>query len=158
MLESGNLTDLSISRGGNRIKWALQVPNDPSQTIYVWLDALTNYLTVTGYPDQTYTSVSNCSHVIKFEAVASRLAYFRKRYCKISFYLLACIFDGSRSSGKITFWMNSFSYLKGCWHIPIGLLKALKCRKVLEMLLLQIPSSIPLGWIQFDISYYQKVD
>jgi methionyl-tRNA synthetase len=31
-----------------RVKWALRVPHDPSQSIYVWLDALTNYLTVAG--------------------------------------------------------------------------------------------------------------
>lgn len=30
----------------------LQVPNDEEQSIYVWLDALINYLTVIGYPDE----------------------------------------------------------------------------------------------------------
>jgi methionyl-tRNA synthetase len=44
----GGLRDLSISRA---IKWGLPVPGDPSQTIYVWIDALTNYLTVLGGPD-----------------------------------------------------------------------------------------------------------
>lgn len=42
--------DLSISRPSNRLKWGIQVPGDPAQKVYVWLDALTNYLTVVGYP------------------------------------------------------------------------------------------------------------
>ena len=33
------------------MKWGLPVPNDPGHTIYVWIDALTNYLTVLGGPD-----------------------------------------------------------------------------------------------------------
>lgn len=42
--------DLSISRARNRLEWGIQVPGDETQTIYVWLDALVNYLTVSGYP------------------------------------------------------------------------------------------------------------
>lgn len=49
---SRGLQDLSISRPSKRIGWAIPVPNDDSQTIYVWLDALVNYLTVSGYPDK----------------------------------------------------------------------------------------------------------
>ncbi|KIX93299.1 uncharacterized protein Z520_10942 [Fonsecaea multimorphosa CBS 102226] len=44
------LKDLSISRPSSRLTWGIQVPGDESQTIYVWLDALFNYLTMTGYP------------------------------------------------------------------------------------------------------------
>ncbi|KAI9315907.1 tRNA synthetases class I (M)-domain-containing protein [Dichotomocladium elegans] len=44
------LADLSISRLRSRLDWGIPVPNDPDHTIYVWLDALTNYLTATGYP------------------------------------------------------------------------------------------------------------
>lgn len=43
-------TELSISRPANRVKWGVPVPGDPSQTIYVWVDALINYITVAGYP------------------------------------------------------------------------------------------------------------
>ncbi|KAL5628776.1 hypothetical protein BROUX41_002167 [Berkeleyomyces rouxiae] len=45
-----NLTDLSISRPSSRLSWGIPVPGDESQTIYVWVDALINYLTQTGYP------------------------------------------------------------------------------------------------------------
>lgn len=44
------LSDLSVSRPRARLNWGIQVPNDTNHTIYVWLDALTNYLTATGYP------------------------------------------------------------------------------------------------------------
>lgn len=46
------LLDLSISRSG--INWGIEVPEDEQHTIYVWLDALTNYLSVLGYPDKKY--------------------------------------------------------------------------------------------------------
>lgn len=43
--------ELSISRPSSRVKWGVPVPGDEGQTIYVWVDALINYLTVAGYPD-----------------------------------------------------------------------------------------------------------
>lgn len=45
-----NLEDLSISRPVHRLSWGIRVPDDPSQTIYVWVDALINYLTAAGFP------------------------------------------------------------------------------------------------------------
>ncbi|CCD24517.1 methionine--tRNA ligase MSM1 NDAI_0D02030 [Naumovozyma dairenensis CBS 421] len=48
-LQNGTpLQDLSISRSSSRLKWGIQVPNDPSQKIYVWFDALCNYITSIG--------------------------------------------------------------------------------------------------------------
>ena len=47
---SSGLQDLSISRPVERLTWGIPVPGDESQTIYVWLDALVNYLTKAGYP------------------------------------------------------------------------------------------------------------
>jgi len=47
-LDAGPLRDLSISRPHERVKWAIQVPTDQEQVVYVWLDALTNYLTAAG--------------------------------------------------------------------------------------------------------------
>lgn len=49
--EEVKFDDLSVSRCVNVMKWGIPVPNDPSQMIYVWLDALTNYLTCNGYPE-----------------------------------------------------------------------------------------------------------
>jgi methionyl-tRNA synthetase len=48
----GGLCDFSISRSAGRAKgWGIPVPDDPSQVIYVWFDALTNYITGPGYAD-----------------------------------------------------------------------------------------------------------
>ncbi|KAL8686668.1 MAG: hypothetical protein Q9218_006947 [Villophora microphyllina] len=46
------LSDLSVSRPVERLSWGIPVPDDTSQTIYVWLDALINYLTKANYPFQ----------------------------------------------------------------------------------------------------------
>ena len=41
--------DISFSRPAAALQWGIPVPNDPSQTIYVWADALTNYISALGY-------------------------------------------------------------------------------------------------------------
>ena len=46
---SGGLQDLSVSR--TSFKWGIPVPGDPDHIMYVWLDALTNYITALGYPE-----------------------------------------------------------------------------------------------------------
>ena len=46
---SGGLRDLSISR--TSFDWGVPVPGDPDHVMYVWVDALTNYLTGVGFPD-----------------------------------------------------------------------------------------------------------
>jgi methionyl-tRNA synthetase len=46
----GGLKDLSISR--TTFDWGVKVPNDPEHVMYVWVDALTNYITGVGYPDE----------------------------------------------------------------------------------------------------------
>ena len=43
------LQDFSISRA--RVKWGIQIPDDPSHVFYVWVDALSNYITAIGYAD-----------------------------------------------------------------------------------------------------------
>ena len=50
-VEAG-LKDLSVSRPVDRLSWGIPVPDDETQTIYVWLDALINYLTKANYPFQ----------------------------------------------------------------------------------------------------------
>lgn len=46
------LADVSISRPKKSLTWGIPVPDDPEQIMYVWLDALANYITVIGYPDR----------------------------------------------------------------------------------------------------------
>jgi methionyl-tRNA synthetase len=50
-LLSGGMPDVSISRPKKSLSWGVPVPDDPQQIMYVWIDALANYLTVLGYPD-----------------------------------------------------------------------------------------------------------
>ena len=51
LLEDG-LQDISISR--QRQAWGIPFPGDTEQTVYVWFDALINYLSATGFPDAGY--------------------------------------------------------------------------------------------------------
>ena len=45
------LTDVSVSRSS--FTWGIPVPGDPTHVMYVWLDALANYITALGYPDES---------------------------------------------------------------------------------------------------------
>ncbi|HET6306285.1 MAG TPA: methionine--tRNA ligase [Rhodopila sp.] len=47
----GGLNDLSISR--TTFNWGIPVPDAPGHVMYVWLDALNNYVTACGFPDET---------------------------------------------------------------------------------------------------------
>jgi methionyl-tRNA synthetase len=49
----GGLSDLSVSR--TSFDWGVPVPDSPGHVMYVWVDALTNYLTGAGYPDDAET-------------------------------------------------------------------------------------------------------
>jgi methionyl-tRNA synthetase len=46
----GGLEDISVSRAS--VSWGIPFPNDPGHTVYVWFDALINYITGVGYPNQ----------------------------------------------------------------------------------------------------------
>jgi methionyl-tRNA synthetase len=65
------LRDFSISRSVSRARgWGIDVPNDPSQKIYVWIDALSNYITALGYATNEsryqdfWVTATNKLHVI----------------------------------------------------------------------------------------------
>ena len=47
----GGLEDFSISREKERLGWGVPVSNDSSQVMYVWFDALTNYISTLGWPE-----------------------------------------------------------------------------------------------------------
>lgn len=53
-----NIEDISVSRNKNSVSWGIPVPNDDEQVIYVWIDALSNYITALGYdtenPSETF--------------------------------------------------------------------------------------------------------
>lgn len=45
------LEDISVSRPKGKISWGIPVPGDANQVMYVWFEALMNYITVLGYPE-----------------------------------------------------------------------------------------------------------
>jgi len=57
--QEGGLRDLSISRHKDRLHWGIPVPGNDDHVMYVWLDALTNYITAIGYPDIESESFKN---------------------------------------------------------------------------------------------------
>ena len=48
MIQQG-LKDLSVSRA--RVKWGIPIPEQPDHVLYVWVDALLNYITALGFAD-----------------------------------------------------------------------------------------------------------
>jgi methionyl-tRNA synthetase len=52
LVEDG-LEDISVSRAG--LEWGIPLPGDESQTVYVWIEALMNYVSATGFPRSDYT-------------------------------------------------------------------------------------------------------
>jgi len=49
---SGGLRDFSISRLKAKMPWGIEVPDDSNHVMYVWFDALVNYISTLGWPDQ----------------------------------------------------------------------------------------------------------
>lgn len=48
----GGLQDFSVSRLRTKMAWGVSVPDDEEHVMYVWFDALTNYISVTGWPEK----------------------------------------------------------------------------------------------------------
>lgn len=66
VIEEG-LTDVSFSRPRKALNWGIPVPEDDDQVMYVWCDALTNYISAIGYAEESEKFKkywSNCTHVI----------------------------------------------------------------------------------------------
>ena len=78
-IKSG-LRDLSVSRSS--LRWGIPVPSDPKHVIYVWMDALSNYITAIGYgsPDakdqQRYERFWPGTHMIGKEIVRFHCVYW----------------------------------------------------------------------------------
>jgi methionyl-tRNA synthetase len=51
------LEDFSISRVASKMPWGIPVPGDPTQVMYVWFDALVNYISAVGWPDDVVAGV-----------------------------------------------------------------------------------------------------
>jgi len=51
------LRDLSVSREKKNVSWGISVPDDENHVMYVWIDALSNYITAIGYGNETQTHI-----------------------------------------------------------------------------------------------------
>jgi methionyl-tRNA synthetase len=79
-IEAG-LDDLSVSR--TSFKWGIPVPDDPAHVMYVWFDALTNYMTAVGYGSDKAEDISRFAsywpadvHLIGKEIVRQHAIYW----------------------------------------------------------------------------------
>jgi methionyl-tRNA synthetase len=76
----GGLRDLSISR--TSFSWGVKVPDAPAHVMYVWLDALVNYLTAIGYPDtsapmyQKFWQQGEVTHVVGKDILRFHAVYW----------------------------------------------------------------------------------
>jgi methionyl-tRNA synthetase len=74
------LKDLSISR--STVKWGIPVPGDPNHVVYVWLDALTNYVSALGGPDKIASDAcaqafwGACTHLIAKDILRFHAVYW----------------------------------------------------------------------------------
>ncbi|KAJ3384713.1 methionyl-tRNA synthetase, partial [Chytriomyces hyalinus] len=75
-----SLGDISVSRPSSRLQWGIPVPDDPSHVIYVWLDALTNYLTVAGYPWPDSASQAKSAWPAQWHVVGKDIVKFHAIY------------------------------------------------------------------------------
>ncbi len=74
----GGLQDLSVSR--TSFRWGVPVPDDPAHVMYVWFDALTNYLTALGYgadgPNRVADFWPNVTHLVGKEIIRQHALYW----------------------------------------------------------------------------------
>ncbi len=78
----GGLQDLSISRENKSVSWGIPVPDDANHVMYVWLDALSNYITAIGYGNDERKSVgfekywSNVTHLVGKDILRFHTVYW----------------------------------------------------------------------------------
>jgi methionyl-tRNA synthetase len=78
----GGLQDLSISRKRSSVSWGVPVPDDDEHVMYVWLDALSNYITAIGYGNSEKASVGfekywqNATHLVGKDILRFHTVYW----------------------------------------------------------------------------------
>ena len=72
--------DLCISRPKERISWGIEIPFDRNFVTYVWFDALLNYISAIGYPDDPSFNDywSSCEHFIAKDILRTHTVYWGK--------------------------------------------------------------------------------
>lgn len=76
----GGLQDLSISREKSSVSWGIPVPGDENHVMYVWLDALSNYITAMGYGNSERTGFDtywrNATHIVGKDILRFHTVYW----------------------------------------------------------------------------------
>ena len=78
----GGLQDLAISRQRSSVSWGIPVPGDENHVMYVWMDALTNYITALGYGNAERASVGfekywqNATHLVGKDILRFHTVYW----------------------------------------------------------------------------------
>lgn len=86
----GGLKDLAISR--STFSWGVPVPGDSKHVMYVWIDALTNYLTVCGWPDAGYTRYWPAIHLVGKDILRFHAVYWPAMLMAVGVALPKCVF------------------------------------------------------------------
>ena len=100
----GGLNDLSISRVS--VKWGIPVPDDPAHTMYVWFDALTNYITAVGYGNEERGGEENFRRLwpADLQLVGKDILRFHAIYWPA--FLLAAGLEPPRTVYAHGFWLS----------------------------------------------------
>jgi len=100
----GGLNDLSISRVS--VKWGIPVPDDPAHTMYVWFDALTNYITAIGYGNEERGGEENFRRLwpADLQLVGKDILRFHAIYWPA--FLLAAGLEPPRTVYAHGFWLS----------------------------------------------------
>ena len=76
----GGLQDLSISREKRSVAWGVPVPGDDNHVMYVWLDALSNYITAIGYGNDRNTAIGFDKYWPAYHLVGKDILRFHTVY------------------------------------------------------------------------------
>jgi methionyl-tRNA synthetase len=106
----GGLEDISVSRA--RLPWGVPWPGDPDQTVYVWIDALTNYLSAIGFPDPRYQEWWPASvHVVGKDITRFHCIYWPAMLMSAGLELPRSVW----AHGFLTYEGRRFSKSEGVW-------------------------------------------
>jgi methionyl-tRNA synthetase len=106
----GGLEDISVSR--SRLRWGVPWPKDPDHTVYVWIDALTNYLSAIGFPDDSYETWWPAEfHVIGKDITRFHCIYWPAMLMSAGVDLPRTVW----AHGFLTFEGRRFSKSSGVW-------------------------------------------
>jgi methionyl-tRNA synthetase len=121
------LKDLSISR--NKFDWGIPIPDSNGHVMYVWIDALTNYITSLGFPEDTEhvsRMMENCTHIVGKEILRFHAVYWPAFLMSAGISLPKRIFahgwwthDGQKMSKSVGNVVDPFDIIKNCGLDPL---------------------------------------